>query len=471
MTVSGLSGLFSRALDGLRVSSKGMTVVANNIANVNTEGYSRQILVQGARGVFGDGTYGGGVIAIGISALIDPFVERQLVNEMSDFGTLESRQSVLAHIESVLNETNQEGLGGAITQFFNSWSELTQDASSGTLRQSVRERGIALAEQFNSLHTKLQNLRRNISQSIETRLETVNGLTKNIADLNRSISQAPDEATRTELKSHRQLLLRKLSEEVGINYYENSDDTVTVQFLGSGQALVDRYDSAVLTANNDLGIGGNLSISATIPNGSGNIEVTNYIKSGRLGGLLQERNITLNNNIKDLNNLAYEFATQFNAIHQTGFGLDGTDGRNFFTALAGPDNAAAFISVDAAVRNDLDVIAAAAGDPNTTGVGDAGVAEQLVALRDALSMDGSTQTFNEFYSNMVSSIGVSAGQINAQYQSKITLLNRLSIQRENVSGVNMDEEAADLIRYQKAFEGAARVMSVANQMLETLMRL
>jgi flagellar hook-associated protein 1 FlgK len=471
MTIGGLSSLFGRALDGLQVSSRGMSTVANNIANVNTPGYARQELLQSTRGTFGNGVLGGGVTAFGIRSLTDPFIERQLANERSNFGTLDGRRATLSQLENIVNDQNGEGVGSAIGAFFNSWSALSSDASSGTLRQSVVETGQDIVSRFNSKYLQIQDVRRNLSTEIEARAEKINTLSADIARLNDAIRRSPDQAAKLELKAERFAVLGHLSQEIGINYFDNSDDTITVQINGTGMALVTADKSSTLSVENDLADDGQLEIFGQLPGGSGSVNVTAFIKTGALGGQLKDRNETLNESLSKLNELAYQFTLQFNQAHQQGYGLDGNDGRNFFGPLAGPENAAKNIRIDNAILASTDAIAAAGGDPAVTGAGDNENALSLLSLQNALTMSGNQVSFSGFYSNMVSGVGITTGQVERSFQSQAALVSRLEIQRENISGVNLDEEAADLMKYQRAFEGAARVMTAANEMLDRLMEL
>jgi len=471
MNVGNLGNLFGRALDGLQTSSRGMSVVSNNIANVNTRGYARQQMIQGTRAAFGGGGMGGGVVALGLTSLIDPYIERQLGNEYSQLGTLSGRASTLAQMETLLTDTDDSGVGHSINGFFNAWSELASDAGSGTLRQTLVERAQDLVSQFHTKYAQLQDIRKNVSSSIEARADKVNSLTGQIAQLNDALRRSTDEGAKLELKAQRHVVLHQLSQEIGINYFENSDDTVTVQVKGTGMALVSGIKSAKLSTQNDLSDGGKMQVFAELPGGSSEIEITQFVKSGYMGGQLTDRNETLNESITKLNDLAYQFTTQINQAHQTGYGLDGDDGRNFFAPLAGSGSAAKDIKIDNDILANLDAIAAAGNDPAVSGVGDNENAQKMIDLQNALTMSGGSATFSGFFSNMVSSVGITAGQVNGSFESQANLVSRLEMQRENISGVNLDEEAADLIRYQRAFEGAAKVMSVANQMLDRLMEL
>lgn len=472
MSVNGIGNLFGRALDGLRVSSSGMNVASNNIANVNTQGYNRQLFIQGTRAFDSGGFMGGGVTDLGVTSFMDPFIERQLASEFSDLGKFDSRRLTLMNLENTVYQGADQGLGVAINKFFNAWSELAGDPANGALREQVRSSGRNLAEYFNSTHSSVQSLRQNLSGTIGSQVSNVNSLSSQIAQLNDAIRGASDQTAILELKAERQLTVNKLSEEIGINYFEAADQTLTVQLQGTGVPLVRSNASATLTVSDDLSSGGTLAINSTIAGGGpGTLDVTAYINNGKLGGSLIDRNTTLNNVLSDLNDLAYQVSNDVNTLHYNGFGLDGNDQRNFFTPLASADNAASLIAVDASILNNLDALAAAQEDPSVSGVGDGRVANALVALQNALSMDGSSKTYSQFFSSVVSDVGVQAGNVEQSYMAQAKLVNKLQEQRENVSGVNLDEEAADIIKYQRAFEGSARIMKVANEMLDTLLGL
>ena len=470
--VSGLGGIFSRALDGLNVSQRGLTVTANNIANVNTDGYARQNLIQGSRAIFGDGSSGGGVFASGVVSVVDPFIERQLSNEMADWGTLDGRRNTLQNIETVVADRDGKGLGGAMNSFFTSWSDLSQNPQSGSLRSVVREKGRVTTDLFKSLSKNLNNLRNSLSQTIDARTDNINQLTRQVADLNRSIVNSGDDSTKAELRNQRNLVVRNLSTEIGINYFEHSDGALVIQVQGSGFSLVDRFQSSTLNMIDTPSAGGTVQITGTLPgSGSGTLDLTSKITAGRLAGNILDRNEVINDQIADLDELAYEFTTRMNAAHQNGYGLDSVTGRNFFAPVSGASGAASTMALDNSVLTSLDAIAAAGQDPIVSGVGDSANARAMISLQSALTMESGTKTFSQYFTAMGTSVGILSAQVKGSFQGKQTLVDKLQIQRENISAVNLDEEASDLIRYQKAFEASTRVLSIANEMMDSVMEL
>lgn len=472
--MTGMNGIFSRGLDGLKASSKGMTVVSNNIANMNTKGYARQSLQVGARPVQGDGSIGGGVLSMGITNMVNPFIDMQIVQESNQFGTLDGRTQTISHMEEMFNEANKDGVDGAMQEFFQSWNDLSSDPASTAQRQNVKERANILIDQFKSMGSQLEQLKDNVSSSIESEVDSVNALTEEIAQLNDAITNSSDESTQLDLKTKRQVKLQELSEAVGIDYHEKEDGSLSIQLNGGGMNLVKGSKASEISLEDDKTYGGKMSVKLSFPESDEEMEVTSLIDSGRLGGKLTDRNETIIEKIEQMDELAHTFVEKFNEQHQQGYGLgDNPDTNiNFFAPITGgSENAASKMKLSEDIKDSLKNIAAAGDDPDDVGVGNNENALALLELQDEKLMDDDSQTFSDYYRGMTSEIGVMAGNLKSEHQSQSNVLNQLNIQRENISGVNLDEEAADLIRYQRAFQGASRVMSVANDMLDQLMRI
>lgn len=466
MSINGIGSAYFRALDGINAAQKGISVISNNIANVNTPGYTRQQLMVGTR-------QSGGVFVSGVSGFINPFVERQLVDERSSLGMADSRRLTMSFMEDLVSESGGAAIGTSLTNFFNSWSELAADPANSALRQNVRETGEGLASSFSSINSQLQGLRSNLSGNIGSSIDSVNMALREVAQLNEQIQGTSDQGSLLDLQNARNVALQNISSQIGINYFETDQGLVNVQIAGTGFPLVNGTKASTLSGSNDLSAGGVYSVSATIPGSTGGtgVDVTDGITNGSLGGYLHDRNTTLNERIAQIDSLAYEVALQLNTQHQNGYGLDGVTGRNFFAPLAGVEGAAANFSLDNAILNDVDAIAAAGDDPAVSGVGDSSNINLIVDLQNQKFLDGNSQSFNEFISSFRSSIGIDAAQVNADFESQSDLVNRLQVQRENISGVNLDEEALELVRYQRAFEGSARILAASNEIFDTLLQL
>ncbi|MDB5038412.1 MAG: Flagellar hook-associated protein 1 [Bacteriovoracaceae bacterium] len=467
-----LTSIFNRSLDGLNVAQQGLAVASNNIANVNTKGYARQQMVVGSRATVAgnDPSLGGGVEVTGLNSVTSSFIERQLFNTVNQFGTVDGRQQTLSQLEQVFNESQDQGLNKNLNDFFNSFSDLANNPTSIPSRQAVKDKATTLTSKFNSMSSQLSSMKRDLSTEISTRLTTINGYASQIAKLNQSIVAAggPDKAQ--DLAAQRTYDLQQLSQEVNVSYFQDSSGSMQVQ-LGSGGPLVEGYNSGTLSvSNDDLSNGGTIAIQMQFAGSSSTTNVTSQITSGRLGGNMIDRNTTINGAMTNLDNLAYQLSTQFNASYSTGYGLDSSTGNNFFTPLASATGAAANLSVDASVSNPQ-TIAAAQQDPTVSGKGDNRKALTLQNIQNSLTMNSGTVTFSQNYQAMIGSIGVMVNTVNQDVTNKTNLLNQMQTQRESVSGVNMDEEGANIIQYQKAFEAASKLMSLADSMMDELLKI
>lgn len=467
-----LDAVLSRGLDGLLASQRALSVASNNISNINTKGYARQDVTLATRPSTGvAGTSGGGVEIAGVRSIVEPFVEMQLFQIGNSFGTVDGRKKTLGQLEALWNESQNNGLGKSMNEFFNTFSQLANQPTSIPLRQAVRDRGIQLAEGFNRLSTQMDTMKVGLSTEISARLDTINDLASDIATLNGQIVAGGGSDKLPELAAKRTYLLRQLSEELPINYYEQSNGSLEIQ-LTSGGNVVSGVESATFTvSSDDLSSGGDIAISMSVAGSSSTLDVTADISSGRLGGNLIDRNTTINSLMANLDTLAYQFATQFNTQYSSGYGLDSSTGHNFFVPLASATGAASLLAVDSSVTSDVRTIAAAQQDPVVSGVGDNRNALLLTNLQSSLTMTSGTATFSQYYQGLVGSIGNTAGSVNRDYDTQSYLMNQMEIQRESISGVNMDEEGANIIRYQRAFQAASKVISIANGLMDDLLRI
>ncbi len=467
--MSGIGTVFNRGLDGINVALKGLATASNNIANINTKGYARQQIVVSPRLASADGV-GGGAEVVAVQSIVSPFVEMQLFTTANRFGTYDGRRPTVTQIENIWADSQQNGIGKSLSDYFNAWSSLANDPSSSSLRQTVVSIGETVAGHFNTVSSQLKQLKRDLSSEISDRADKINEMLGAIAGLNQNISEAGGPNKAQDMASQRTYLLRQLSEEMSVAYFEDPEGNVQVT-TENGTALVNRYDAATLSVTNNLGYNGNIAIGVTLPGDTTALDITSRITGGRLGGNLIERNTTLNQQIADIDELAYEFVTEINGLHSTGFGLDGSTNNLFFAALGSSQDAAANIRVDANVQNNLNLVAAAGADPTTTGVGNNTMALQIFGLRNSQVMSGNTQTFTDYYRGIVGEAGSLSASIQQNFDLQQKLLTQTEIQRESISGVNLDEEGATIIQYQKAFQASSRIMGVANELMDALLRI
>jgi len=447
------------ARQGMMAQQAGMSVVGQNVTNVNTEGYTRKRLITSAMPGYG------GVEVTGIKRYADQFATKRLIAEETLLGFSKQKSNVLGHISDLFNDLQDTGLGASFDNFFGSIRTLESNPSDLTSRQEVLSRGHELASAFNRIADELETIRRGMDDQLRASAAEVNQRTERIAELNSLIAVSltkGDDAS--DLQDSRDRMLREIAEHVNITHVENSKGEVTV-FLEGGNPIVEGKQFSSLFVN-PMSAPGSAQVEYVAPNGTVS-NITSFIKGGAMGGTLEARDTDIPSYQAEFDQLAFDIATAFNSQHSAGFGLDGVGGRNFFTPLGAVANAAASVAVDADVDGLPENIAAASvatdvpGD-NRNVIAMADLAEQLLA-------QGGSMTFNESYATVVGKVGVDSRRANDAVAMRDVSIANIEALRDTESGVSLDEELTQMIAYQRAYQASARVLSAIDEILQTLM--
>jgi flagellar hook-associated protein 1 len=447
------------ALRALQAQQAGVDVTNHNVANANTEGFSRQnvqiattepFTVPGMNRHQGPGQVGTGAIAKGIQRARDVFLDVQFRTELGAQRNAESRQDALQEVEVILNEPGTSGLAGLFNEYYRVWGELTNDPGDLPVRTTVVQQSVALAAAFNRADRQLRDVRTNLDGEIVDGVKLANQYIEDVAALNKQIMQVEALGQRAnDLRDRRDLALDKLGELVQITVAEQPDASVTVTLGGplpGGQALV-----AGITATT-------LSTADTDADGFQEVRyggAAALIGNAGLSGKLTARDTNLPDYQAKLDAIAANLITAVNALHTTGYGLDGATGRPFF---AGTD--AGSMAVDPAIVADPKRIGAAAAANRP---GDNTIALGISQLRRTM-----TPTSESAYNALVSGLGTDNRAARAEVENQEALVGLLERRREMMHGVSLDEETVNLIRYQKAYEAAARLITAADEMLDRL---
>ena len=387
--MSSLFGTMSIAMSSLLAQQSAISVTANNVSNVNTPGYSRQRadLNEGDAIFTGTRMVGTGVTMDKITSLRDRVLELRIDTEKQQQGSLEAQVSSLSDIE-VLFSSDTQNLGDSLNQFFNSLSELSSNASSIPLRQSVLMNASNLVNGFHNATTTLQQRQSSLDLDIQQSVTKVNEITKQIADVNKQISAQGDigEEQIGTLVDKRTCLLGNLSELIG-NQVTTGDDGLTVT-TANGIPLV------VGSGSYALDFSKNFDGSPYIA--SGGVDITATITGGRLEGFLTVRGTVIPGMLADLDSLASTLVDTFNTAHKRGFDLSGTAGTDFFAAPANGVGAASGIAVSVTDPSQI-----AASSDGTAGSN--GNVNRLIGVRDERNSQG--QTPLEHYANIAFEIG------------------------------------------------------------------
>lgn len=453
--MSGLYGSLSVALSALLASQQALETSSNNVANANTPGFSRQrpVIIPGDPIVLGGLTVGSGVFVQKLQSLRDPILELRLQQETQNQGALESSVSALQQLQVNFSATDS-GIGDAISKFFDSLQELSTDASNPSLRQGVLTAASNVASAFNASSKNLQSQRSSLDLNVVQTVGEVNTLTAQIAKVNEQIAALENvHQDAGPFIDQRNTLIRQLSTLIDVSVIQ-TEHGVTLT-TASGVPLVAEERSFALSTM--MGTNGMHRVY------SSSSDVTGSITAGKLGGLLSMRDATLPGVQSDLDQLASGFANAINSAHRAGFDLNGDPGVDLFAPPpAGGTGAASSLSVAI-----TDTALVAASSDGTSGSN--GNIAVLSAVHDQAVANG--QKPLDFYSNLIFQVGSNTANASADQEASQMILQQLEDQRASVSGVSLDEEASNMVRYQTAYSAAARIVSVVNQMLDEVVNL
>lgn len=454
--MSSLFGTMSIALRAMMAQQGALETTSNNIANVNTPGYARQrtLFRQEPPLLLGTLMVPTGMTIDKIEGIRDQILELRLHQEKQQEGFLEAFLSSATQVEAVFNEIEGVGLEGVLTEFFNSILSLSTTPSSLPARQGVLTAAGNLADSFNGLANTLTTLQTSLDGSVRQSVNEINQVTGRIAALNKEVAPLSNRGQDAgALEDERTQLIRDLAELIDISVIDARDGSLTIT-TSSGTALVVGDQNFTLQTQVN-------SVTNRLNVFAGGVDITARISGGGLGGQIDSRDRLIASFRTDLDTLAENFATQFNTIHTSGFDLNGAAGVNFFTFPSGP-GAAAGLSV---VITGSEQVAASA----TGAAGDNSTALQLVDLRNQAIVSGKTPL--DFYSGLVLQIGNEVASARAELEAEGLVLRQLENQRSNISSVSLDEEAVNLLRFQRAFEASARVVAVVDQLMVTAINL
>jgi flagellar hook-associated protein 1 FlgK len=458
-----INAMMSLAGQALLTQQQAISVTSHNIANVNTPGYSRQQLIMTANTPVDSsiGPMGSGVSAESIERVYDRYLNAQISNESQGLGRWDAQKDAVKLVEMIFNEANGSGLNEAMSKFWNAWQSLTTDPDGTTERQVLLTASQVLANTFNQLDTDLSQSQQGLGLVVEGTVADINRLSEQLLDLNTKIvSSEVGSVSANDYRDQREQVLKELSELIDISSFEDANGAVTVS-VATGLPLVTAEDYWQLsTEPNVTGIEEVVWVDA-----DGNTTNINAaISGGKLKGLIEVRDFIIPDYMTRLDTLAGAILTDVNLLHQAGFDLNGTAGEVFFVGTG----TAADLEVNPNILGDLNLIAAASDA--ATVPGDSRNAVNIANLQYALNIGG-TQSYNDYYGAIVRDVGNEVLQSDAYYNHQSDMMVQLENQREAVSGVSLDEEMINLIKFQNAYTAAARLITTADEMMQTVLQM
>jgi flagellar hook-associated protein 1 FlgK len=499
-----LYGIFN-ATRSLSLNQAVIDIINNNISNINTPGYSKQ------RAELSQLTSGNvssipqnaaqdsmGAIITQISRNRDLYLDNYFRSENSDFGYYKELKENSGIIEDLTNELNGTGLNSALNEFYKALSQLSSSPEDFVSRSSTVQKAIELATKFNSMYNQLENFRTNLvgdyanpstldKSKLKLTSEELNSKLSSIANLNNSIILSTVQGTSPNyLLDQRDKLLDDISELIPIDITNESNGSVTLKL---GNADLVRGSRQFGFFNVTAGNINNPSILQVQNDAGGAVVADAYslVNSGKLGAILEiggsdTLKLTIKSAMDNLTTLAQEISTALNNIQMngqfinnsvtpqvltnTGIGLFFVDNLGSNTNIT-----AGNIRVRQAIMDNPYLIAAASGTATASETGEGSNALLMSQIRSTLIATLGGSTTEQYITNLAGNIGSKASSIRDSYDLKDNISKQVSLKRESVIGVNLDEELTDLVRFQRAYEASARIFGVVDKNLQTIINM
>jgi len=444
--------LLNISKQGLLAQQRAIDITANNIANVNTRGYRRRQVdltdLTSSNSFLGFSQLNGLYTQGDALHIRQRFVEHQLNLEYQNLGRYEMDENTLTQVENIFGEPQDSALSNVMSQFWNSWSDLSNDPQNTTARGNVKDKGVQLASTFNRIHSDLTTLNNQMVENIQNKTGEINQLLNQIQSINESISTAGS----LELVDQRDTVLNELSGLINMEVNEDANGSMIVST--GGHVLLHgnfiNHVSVDITSDQDLA-----SVEMRLSSGNQKLEIT----SGELGSMLTVTSNDIPVYLEQLDELAVEISRAVNDVHITGFNLDGVTGNNFFDAdMTGAGD----MAVDSGIMANADLIATAS---SMDAEGDGSIALEISDLQSESFVGGTTAS--DFYNAIMGKIGNSVQEAGFMRNNQEMLVQSLQNQRDSASGVSLDEEMTRLIEFERGYEAAARMISVIDELMTT----
>lgn len=437
----------------MRAFEHAINVIQNNVSNVSTAGYARQLQLLSAARVDLSLGIPGGVLAGEVLSSRDQHAEQMVRAQQQSLGQAEERTAQLEQLEPIFDITEQSGIAGDLTQLFQSFSQLSIAPNNAPARQVVLDRAQQLSRSINQSANSLGVASANTGLQIRSTVASVNSLIGQLREYNRERRQNFESNQDPGLDAEIHNTLEKLSELVDFTALEQPDGTTTILLGGQTLALIGDAQFTI-----SAGLTGS---QASILDSQGN-DITGQLSGGRLAGQLEIQNRAIPSYRNALDRLAVGIADTINSQLALGLDAAGTaPTRNLFV-YDSAGGAAATLSTNSLTTGEI--AAASSGSP-----GGNGNSLQLATLGSSKQIGGFT--FTEFYGNLAGSVGRDLTTARNDRRAGGALLLQAKHLRAERSEVSLDEEAARLLQFQKSYEAAAKMVNVLAEITDSVMTL
>ncbi|MDX2475234.1 MAG: flagellar hook-associated protein FlgK [Candidatus Krumholzibacteria bacterium] len=455
--MAGLNSIMDNSLSALFAAQAGLATTGHNIANANTPGYSRQQAIFAPRkaSIMPYGSIGRGVEIQGIRRVQDEFLLQNMRIQKSRLENYAQTDTTLYEIEAILGSVDNDHLGAAMTEFFSSWNSMSQPPITSSMRAAVVSSAQSLITDFHAVDDSLDDLAGQIEVSIQAELTNLNGMLSEVGHMNTQIMAAESNGEpANDLRDQRDLLITEISKIAEVSVLEREDGSKDLILAGRtmvARASVTHFSSTYRTGDNGY--------EMVVVTEDTMQDVT--ISPGRLQGLLTSRDVQIKNARDDLDAVAKKLIDEVNALHTQGRTAT-SSGLVFFTG-----DSMHTIELNSAIADDSSLVATGP----TLAEGDNTLALAIANLANVSSTGSGDQTVSDVYRTVL--IGVASERSSFEFlvENQQNVVAALETRMASISGVSLDEEGANMVRYQNSYNAAAKIISTVQEMYDALMRM
>jgi len=492
------------AYRALITSQAAIDTTGQNISNASTTGYSRQIANTQAtipltiNANSRDLSIGTGSFLTDITRVRDAYLDQQYRRETSQYEYWSGKEATLSLTEQFFNETSDYSLSSDMSEFWSAWSDLANSPEESASRIVVREKAVSLTETFHNIDQQITALQKDLDNSVDATITKINTISDQIRLLNNQIRNAEIRGDNpNDLKDQRDQIVDELSGLVPVTVIESLDSNFTDRSVGNYTVIIGNSTDS----NNVLVSNGNAyhlqedPVPTDAATGFSEVwweasadgtktaaEVDLGSGMGSLQADIEMRDTYLSEFRDNLNTLVTVIADSVNALHQSGQGLTIDTGLDFFTSTDLTSSiTAANIIVNQDIQDDVNLIASGIADATGVSSGDSSIALAISSLAsgwDSLTTYASVpasvtalgaSSVSDYYEGLTAELGSDVEQSTRMAEGQNVLATQLGNSREALSGVSLDEEMIDMIKFQKGYSSAARIVTVLDTMLESLL--
>ncbi|MEE2813580.1 MAG: flagellar hook-associated protein FlgK [Verrucomicrobiota bacterium] len=463
----GIMGTMEMARNAMRVARSGAEVSGNNLANAANPAYARQRIKLNSSVTIPTekGPQGSGAEVARLESIRDKVLDKSIISEKSISQYLDSKQVYLRRAEANLGQTidsrsidsggGAHGISEGMTELFNSFQSLSVSPTSTAERQIVVFNAQKIADKFNTIDRRLSDLRTGINAEVEDLVTSVNSKLKAVANIAINLGNIEIvEGSANEVRDSLQSSLEELAEFVNISTATNDDGELNV-FIDGVQMITDNIMTNSVGLHTD--INGMHTMAEQV---AGNVM---NLKSGYLKGLIDARDTSIVDLQTKINTLATQLITEVNTLHRSGYDLNGNTGQDLFTGTGAAD-----VGVNTNIVSDPRQLQ---GSSSASESSNNDVIRSIAALSTTTLAGLNGMTFSEHYGNTISRFGQEISLTTAQLDDQKAVQKMLEKQRESIMGVSVDEEVANLVVYQRAFQASAKLLTTMDSLMKDVLNL